>query len=67
VRRVSRAGTFRLFSTQVFLSHALADDYIALEEVDDGLWDIVFYKSLLGRFDQRTGTITGADFRHTKA
>ena len=66
IRRVSRAGTVRLFSTQVFLSHSLADDDIALEEVDDGLWTILFYQSLIGRFDQRTGIITGADFRHSK-
>jgi hypothetical protein len=50
----------------VFLSHALADDDIALEEVDDGLWNILFYSSLIGRFDQRTCIITGADFRHSK-
>lgn len=66
IRRVSTAGTFRLFSTQVFLSHALADDHIALEEVDDGLWNILFYNSLIGRFDQRTNIITGADFRRSK-
>ena len=67
IRRVSKAGTFRLFSKQLFLSNALCDEYIALEEVDDGLWNIVFYNSLLGRFDQSTNLITGADFRGSKA
>ena len=64
---MSKAGTFRLFSKQLFLSNALCDEYIALEEVDDGLWNIIFYNSLLGRFDQSTSLITGADFRGSKA
>ena len=63
IRRVSNAGCFKLFSKQIFLSHALEDEYIALEEIDDGLWNILFYNTLLGRFDQATSTITGADFR----
>lgn len=63
VRRVSNAGCFRLASDQVFLSQALNGEYIALEEVDDGLWNILFYTTLLGRFDEASGKITGADFR----
>ena len=61
VRRVSAAGTFRLKAKQPFLSNALADEYIGLEEVEDGLWDIVYYRTLLGRIDERTGRITGVD------
>ncbi len=38
-------------------------EYIALEEIDDGLWNILFYTTLLGRFDEASGRITGADFR----
>lgn len=63
VRRVSNAGCFRLASGQVFLSQALNGEYIALEEIDDGLWNILFYTTLLGRFDEASGRITGADFR----
>ncbi len=59
VRRVSAAGTFRLKAKQPFLSNALADEHIGLEEVADGLWNIVYYKTLLGRIDERTGRITG--------
>jgi transposase len=61
VRRVSAAGTFRLKVKQPFLSNALADEYVGLEEVADGLWDIVYYRTLLGRIDERTGRITGVD------
>lgn len=59
VRRVSHAGTFRLHATQPFLSHALRDEYIGLEEVADGIWNIVYYSTLLGRIDERTLLITG--------
>jgi transposase InsO family protein len=59
VRRVSAAGTFRMKAKQPFLSNALADEHIGLEEVGDGLWNIVYYKTLLGRIDERTGRITG--------
>lgn len=60
IRRVSSAGTFRLHSGQYFLSQALNDEYIGLEEVQDGLWNLIYYDTLLGRFDERTQTITGA-------
>ena len=59
VRRVSTAGCFRLHHKQPFLTHALADQYVGLEAVGDGLWNIVYYRTLLGRIDERTGTITG--------
>ena len=59
VRRVSTASCFRLHHKQPFLTHALADQYVGLEAVGDGLWNIVYYRTLLGRIDERTGTITG--------
>ena len=59
VRRVSTAGTFRLQARQPFLSHALAGQDIGLEEVADGIWNIVFYATLLGKIDERTLLITG--------
>lgn len=61
VRRVSAAGTFRLKAKQPFLSNALAGEHIGLEEVGDGLWNIVYYQTLLGRINERTGQITGTD------
>jgi hypothetical protein len=61
LRRVSHAGTFRLHHKQPFLSNALAGEYIGLEEVGDGLWNIVYYETLLGRIDEKTGRITGVE------
>jgi hypothetical protein len=60
VRRVSNAGCFRLHSGQHFLSQALNGENIGLEQVRDDIWNILYYDVLLGRFDQRKKTITGA-------
>ena len=54
------AGAFRLHSGQHFLSQALNGENIGLEQVQDDIWNILYYDVLLGRFDQRTKTITGA-------
>ena len=56
---MSAAGTFRFTAKQPFLSNALADEHIRLEEVGDGLWNLVYYETPLGRIDERTGRITG--------
>ncbi|GAB1343095.1 hypothetical protein MASR1M101_22220 [Gemmatimonas sp.] len=54
------AGTFRHHDGQQFLSQALNDEMIGLEEFEDGIWNVLYYQTLLGRFDERTRTITGA-------
>jgi len=59
IRRVCARGAFRLKSGRFFLAKALAGEDLGLEEVDDGIWNIVFYNTLLGRIDRETGTITG--------
>jgi hypothetical protein len=58
---VSPCGVFRLQSGRHFLSHALKGEDIGLEEVDDGIWNIVYYSTILGRVNQHTGKITGND------
>jgi putative transposase len=59
VRKVSHCGAIRLACHQRFVSNALKDEYVGLEEVDDGIWNIVYYTTLLGRIDERDGRITG--------
>jgi putative transposase len=59
VRKVSHCGAIRLACHQRFLSNALKDEFVGLEEVDDGIWNIVYYRTLLGRIDERDGKITG--------
>jgi hypothetical protein len=50
-------------SQQHFISHALRGDHIGLEPINDGLWNILRCKTLLGRLGERTGKISGASFR----
>ena len=64
IRRVSTAGTFRLQSRQPFLSHALGGEDIGLEEVGDGIWNMVYYTTLLGKIDECTSRITGSSPAH---
>jgi transposase InsO family protein len=59
VRRISTAGTFRFRSQQPFLSETLQGQSIGLEEVADGIWNIVYYRTLLGKIDERSLLITG--------
>ena len=57
---VSSAGTLRLYNGQQFLGQALNDEMIGLEEVQDCVWNVIYYETLLGCFDEGTRTITGA-------
>lgn len=59
-RRIGSNGTFSWGGHPVFLSEALRGEHIALEEVDDGLWNIVYYRTWLGRLDVRTGRVSCA-------
>ena len=42
VRRVSRAGMIRVLRKQIFVSNTLQEDYVGLEEVDDGVYNMFF-------------------------
>jgi hypothetical protein len=53
VKRVTNAGTIRLRKRLLFLSNALQQHPVGLEEVDDGIWSIHFCHVLLGRVDER--------------
>ena len=59
VRRVSTNGTFSWGGRPFFLSETLRGEDIGLEEVADGLWNLVYYQTLLGRIDVRSGQLTG--------
>jgi putative transposase len=53
VRRVSSTGRVSWASEPQFVSSAWAGEYIAFEEVDDGLWTLRFADVVLGRYDER--------------
>ena len=57
VKRITNAGTFRFKKRLLFISNALKQHTIGLEEVDDGIWSIHFCQVLLGRIDERDYTI----------
>ena len=59
VRRISTGGTFSWAGRPIFLTETLRGEDIGLEEIHDGIWNIVYYRTLLGRIDVRSGQLTG--------
>ena len=57
---MSRNGGFRWASHWVSLSHLLAGQYVGLEEVDDGIWDVYYSYVRLGQMDERTHRVEDA-------
>ena len=65
-RLVSKNGGFRWKTERVPLTYTLEGQYVGLEEVDDGKWDVYFGPVRLGQFDERTFTIKDALGRRTR-
>lgn len=59
VKRVTNAGTIRFKTRLLYLSTALRQHRVGLEEVDDGIWSLYFCDVLLGRIDERKALIPG--------
>lgn len=59
VRRVSSAGTLKLRHRQIFLTQALQGQDVGLEEVDDGVWRVVYYQTAVGILDIAAARVTG--------
>lgn len=53
VRRVSRNGGVRWGDAWVNVSHVLAEESVAFEEVADGVWQVYFGPLRVGRFEER--------------
>ena len=53
VRSVRNSGEIKFLGHCVFISQVLVGENVALEEVEDGIWSLLFCNSLLGRIDQR--------------
>lgn len=60
VRRVSRNGGIRWKKGWVNISTSLLEEYVALEEIDDGIWSLHFGPVLLGRFHEDDLSLHGA-------
>jgi hypothetical protein len=63
---VSNAGEFIINACHRFLSQALNGEYIGLEPIDDGIWNIIYYTTLLGRLDEHASKVTGASYRRIR-
>jgi transposase InsO family protein len=59
VRRVRHNGDIKFKGGRCFVSLALTGQLVGLEPVDDGVWSLVFFETLLGRLDERTRKILG--------
>ena len=68
VRLVSKNSGIRWKNDRVCVSHLLAGEYVGLEEVDNGLWNVYFGPVWLGRLDERTMQIIDkkGNFQRTK-
>jgi hypothetical protein len=53
VRYVSGNGGMRWRKNWVNVTSALIGEYVGLEEIDDGLWDVYFGPLKLGRLHER--------------
>jgi hypothetical protein len=60
VRLVSRNGGIRWKKSWVNISHSSLEEYVGLEEFDDGVWSLYFGPVLLGRFHEADLTLHGA-------
>ncbi len=49
---------FEIHRGQQLLSHALEGEDIALEEMDDAIWTIIYYNTIPGWIDLKTGSAT---------
>jgi hypothetical protein len=54
VRLVSKNSGIRWKTHRVCVTHTLAGEYVGLEEIGDGIWDVYFGPLRLGRMDERT-------------
>jgi hypothetical protein len=57
VRRVSTCGTIRVLHKQLFVSNTLNGDFVGLEEVDEGVYDLYFCFYQIGRYHLRGNRI----------
>jgi transposase InsO family protein len=52
-RRVDPSGRISWAGSSLFIATPLAGEYVALEEVDDGIWTVYYATMALARYDER--------------
>jgi transposase InsO family protein len=69
VRLVSNDGAIRWHSKQINVSHVCRGEYVGLEEIDNGIWNVYFGPMKLGRLleeHMRIEDVYGRLMRHQK-
>lgn len=56
-RKISETGIFRWKNDPIFLGHAFAGETVSFEATDVDLWTIRFFNFVIGKFDERSGTL----------
>ena len=59
MKKITTGGTFRFQRKLLHIANALVDQYIGLEETDDGIWTIYFNTVLLATLNERDYIIRG--------
>jgi len=59
LKRITTGGTFRFRTRLLYLANAMVDQYVGLEETEDGVWSVWFNTVLLATFDERDYIMTG--------
>jgi len=57
VRKVGHSGMLKWTSGEIFISHALGNEWVGLEPVDSDRWDLYFGRFFLGQIDERTNQL----------
>lgn len=63
VRRIQGAGQMRWKGDSVFVAHALENEAVGLEQIDDDRWRVWFSFYEIGTFDSGAGVIRRKDHR----
>lgn len=53
VKKVSHSGVVYWRNKLLYVSYLLNQEYVGMEEIDDGIWQVYFGPITLGRFDER--------------
>ncbi len=62
VRKVSHCGGLYWRNGMVYVSHLLHDEWVGMDEVDDGIWVVYYGPVRLGQFDIRN--VTGQNMKY---
>jgi len=67
LRFVSRNGGMRINKKAVNVTHAVIGQYVGLEEVGDGIWDVYYGPMRLGQLNERERYFEDALGRRVRA